>query len=80
MRKLNLGVLESRWEDDQDIAAKPIFDLLSQTHCKTSKAYIYGMFVSANSFRASAKFLLSQPSIRCLCERSWNQDECHLCE
>jgi hypothetical protein len=66
MRKLNLGVLESRWEDDQDIGVKPIFDLISQMHCKTSKGYVYERFVSANSFTASARFLLSQPSIRYL--------------
>jgi hypothetical protein len=66
MRKLNLGVLESRWEGDQNMAVKPIFDLISLTHCKTRKGYVYERFVSANSFTASAKFLLSQPSIRYL--------------
>jgi hypothetical protein len=66
MRKLNLGVLETRWDGDQDLAVKPLFDLISLTHSKTRKGYVYERFVSASSFTASANFLLSQPSIRYL--------------
>src|SRR5690242_16255077 len=65
-RNLNIGVLETRWEDKSSYSIRVFFECLSQLNDCGVDGFVYERFVSKQAFSDTISFVIEKPRVKYL--------------